>query len=260
ICAWWPSSASALVSTLVLVDVFARVKKTRLACQSIYQPCQVPERSCLTPAMSWSSYLEPGNLGRLLHLLLFGLPPSCFQAVFEVRLHHVDTPHMPPKESHRWRDVAPLHGARHRVVRHVKQGFQVLGGQQPKESQWPGGGQRALRWHSSLVRRYCCAHRGLRAQLGNAAARSCLSRLRIILTPRRLCSRTRAGCGSPRPPCLGGVPGLSSSWSPHPTHAPRETPPPAGGARSDGVLHAPRSCRASSTCSRDRTSGSYSGA
>jgi hypothetical protein len=78
---------------------------------------------------------------------------------------------------------------------------------------------------------------------------------RPVWTPRWCCCRTCGGYGSPCPPCLGGVPGRSSAWSRPPAPPPPEAGPPPGDPRFAGARHAPRSCRASSACGRDRTPG-----
>ena len=79
-----------------------------------------------------------------------------------------------------------------------------------------------------------------------------------VCAPRRRCYRTRDGYGSLCPSCVGGVPCLSSAWSPHPTSAAPEAGPPAGGTRPDGALSARRPGRAAACC-WDSTSGEQRG-
>jgi hypothetical protein len=76
-----------------------------------------------------------------------------------------------------------------------------------------------------------------------------------VWAPRRHCCRICDGCGSPCLPCVGGVPCLSSAWSPPPAHATPEAGPSAGGTRSDGALYARRPCRAAAACCWDSTPG-----
>src|SRR5438132_1168521 len=109
ICASRPSSAWAVSTTSRLLALGVTVKKTRWPSQSLYHPCQVPERSLRTPAMGVSS-IECGNFRIALRLLPFSLDTRLLEAVREVLLDGLDGPCITPKQADRRGDISTFVG------------------------------------------------------------------------------------------------------------------------------------------------------
>src|SRR5207244_1506042 len=126
----------AVSTTSRLLALGVTVKKTRRPSQSLYHPCQVPERSLRTPAMGVSS-IECGNFRIALRLLPFSLETRLLEAVREVLLDGLDGPCITPKQADRRGDIPTFVGPGHRVVADIKQGFQVLRSHDAEEPQPP---------------------------------------------------------------------------------------------------------------------------